>query len=98
MAEAPAVHLASRLPNRLPSRVLFSTGGRCFRRWTEWREDLVYRLAYLPLRPLSECLLQPSPQHVGFTLRILPKVLFNPTLHLVPGTFDFKLVHGDLDS
>jgi hypothetical protein len=53
--------------------------------------------SFAGLRPLSERLLKPSPQLVCLTLRKLPKVLFKLSLHLVPGAFDLKLVHGSLD-
>ena len=49
------------------------------------------------VRPLSERLLKPPPQLICLTLRKLPKLLFKLALHLVPGAFDLKLVHGCLD-
>jgi hypothetical protein len=62
------------------------------------REDVTFLDLFAELRPLSERLLEPSPQHVCLTLWIFAKVLFKLTLHLVPRPFDFKLVHGDLDT
>ena len=46
--------------------------------------------------PLSERLLKPSPQHVCLTLWIFSKVLFKLSLNLVPGAFNFELVHGGI--
>ena len=53
---------------------------------------------FAELGPLSESLLKPSPQHVCLTLWISSKVLLKFTLYLVPGTFHFELVHGELDT
>ena len=49
--------------------------------------------SFAGLRPLSERLLKLPPQLICLPLRKPPKVLFKLTLHLVPGTFDLKLVH-----
>ena len=51
---------------------------------------------FAELGPLSESLLKPSPQHVCLTLWIFSEVLFKLTFYLVPGTFHFELVHGEI--
>ena len=53
--------------------------------------------SFAGLRPLSERLLELSPQLICLPLRKLPEVLFKLALHLVPGAFDLKLVHKILD-
>lgn len=64
-----------------------------------WLDDIIRSRgeSSAELRPLSERLLKLPPQLVCLTLRKLPEVLFKLSLHLVPGAFDLKLVHGSLD-
>ena len=54
--------------------------------------------SFAGLGPFSERLLQSTPQLICFPLREFSEMLFKFSLELVPGTFDLKLVHGDIDS